>query len=629
VKVPGHVALWVAPSAVLLVTAHLIASHYRIPPPDRLGPEARAAAMSVLRIALGGDQWARPDHPQLERALSAAQPVIVTVWHEGEPVARVVARGEKVADALVAAARELPASPVAALDRAQLAAARIQVDVVGERAPLADDLPGLSIFAMHPGIDGIGAAVAGDELFALPDELARAGVLRTRQAVKVVPDLVIGYDLDKIGRMLANLGDIKHSTWLGSQVAYFRFRTDAFVEPPAAAADRTPLQLTRGVPPGPPVTADALRAAALTGARYLVAHLHENGRYVYESNLVTGKGTDPTRPRPYNLPRHAGTTYFLAELYRHTGEEFLREPIERAFRQFAQLVEEGGCTGKTPQGVDFACVSQKGDRIANLGSTALAVVALAEYHRATRDARHDDMAHRMAEWILMMQHDDGSFAHNYEVATHTIDHETQQLYYSGEAALALVRMHEVTGEARYRDAAERALDDLIGWYDFFAGGFFYGEDHWTCIAAEAAWPALKHRRYLDFCDQYGAFLRRQQMRPDDFPDLSDLAGTYGVTPFVIPNNTPVGSRTEAMLSAYLLGEHHGSPSEPLRQQILRSMEYALRQQVRPDSDFAVSPKADGLGALPASSINRAVRIDYVQHICSAMVRSIPLVEREQ
>ena len=64
--------------------------------------------------------------------------------------------------------------------------------------------------------------------------------------------------------------------------------------------------------------------------------------------------------------------------------------------------------------------------------------------------------------------------------------------------------------------------------------------------------------------------------------------------------------TEAMLSTYLLGKYHGRPSEPLRQQILRSMEYALRQQVRPANDFAVAESVNGLGALPASSINRAL-----------------------
>jgi hypothetical protein len=197
----------------------------------------------------------------------------------------------------------------------------------------------------------------------------------------------------------------------------------------------------------------------------------------------------------------------------------------------------------------------------------------------------------------------------------------------GEAALALVRMHTAFGEPRYIRAAERALDWLVGWYDFFGGGFFYGEEHWTCIAAEAAWPTLRDDRYREFCDGYADFLRRQQLRAEDFPDQADLAGTYGVSPFIVPNNTPVGSRSEAMISAYLLDEHHGMRSEPLRQQILRSMRYALRQQVRPEGDYWIAPSARATGAIPSSSIDPNVRIDYVQHVGSAMLRSAPLVAR--
>ena len=143
-----------------------------------------------------------------------------------------------------------------------------------------------------------------------------------------------------------------------------------------------------------------------------------------------------------------------------------------------------------------------------------------------------------------MQRDDGSFRHLYDPATHAPDETAQLFYYSGEAALALARMYAVTKEPRYRDAAVRALDWLVGWYDFFLGGFLYGEEHWTCIAAEALWPDVQDPRYEHFCDGYAAFLRDQQNQPGDFPDADDLAGAYEVSPFVPPYNFSAGSRTE-------------------------------------------------------------------------------------
>ncbi len=610
-------ATFVLPSAVLFALSTWVRVHYRIEPPERLGPDARAAAIAPVRAALEGAAIARPRHPELERSLEDGGPVVVNVWRLGKHVARVSGSGPRIADAvhsaagaLAAAVRELP------LDVRK--SCRIQLDVVGPRGPLMTDVPGLSLFAMHGGIDGLGAVVGGEDRVLLPDELAREKLLHSNKPIAFIPDFNLGLNLPRADKLLSG-GDGG-----SGERSYFRFRSDSFVE--AADGARPPLPLTRGRPPGPELTAAALKEAALSGGRFLVAHLADNGRYVYETNLATGRGSDPKRARPYSLPRHAGTTYFLAELYRHTGEEFLREPIERAFRTFAELVVKGGCSGKTPAGADFACVNEEKERFAGLGSTALAVVALVEYRRATGETSYDDLARAMGEWILMMQRPDGSFAHRYEVRAGKKDEKSQLLYYSGEAALALVRLHEVYRDPRYLAAAERALDWLVGWYDFFAGGFFYGEEHWTCIASEAVWPALKKDRYREFCDGYADFLRRQQFAAGDFADMDDLAGVYGVTPFIVPNNTPVGSRTEAMLSTYLLDRYHGRDNQPLREQILRSMRYALGRQVRPDSDFAFVAGAQPTGAFTASAIDPTVRIDYVQHICSAMLRTAALLD---
>ena len=173
-------------------------------------------------------------------------------------------------------------------------------------------------------------------------------------------------------------------------------------------------------------------------------------------------------------------------------------------------------------------------------------------------------------------------------------------------------------------AVERDLDALISWYDFFAGQFFFGEEHWTCISAEAIWPDLKHDRYREFCSDYAAFLRGEQFAPGETPGQEDLVGAYSVTPFFVPNNTPIGSRSEAMISSYLLTTYHGRPDENIRQQVLRSMAYLLRQQVRAESDW-YTPARAAEGGMPTSAINRSVRIDMVQHTCSAMLRAIPLL----
>ncbi|TMQ22508.1 MAG: hypothetical protein E6J90_12325 [Deltaproteobacteria bacterium] len=615
-------AVWTLPAALCLAVTAIVYAAFRIAPPARLDAAERTAVMASLRAALDGPAAA----PDVHRPL--AGPLVVTVWSGGKSVARFDAAGADLAQATLAAAQAMRGSlEVRALSPADRAAARLQVDIVtgtgrlGGGSWLVDHLaiPGIAdMLPINPGVEGIGADVGGRPVLLLPHELAGYKLLAAKRPSEAMPDLAMGADLARIGQLLASRAGAAAPV---APAALYRFRTDSFVEPVDHAG--APLPLVRGLPPPPVLSARTLREAALRGGRYLVAHLAPNGRYVYEHDLWTGAASDAMRPGgAYSMPRHAGTTYFLAELYRITRESWLREPIERAFAHLADLLAGGGCAGVLPDGTAYDCVLDRGESTAHLGSTALAVVALAEYQRATDDHRYLALAQRLAAWLLTMQRADGSFRHLYDVKTRTPDETAELLYYSGEAALALARMHTITGEARYAAAAGRALDWLVGWYDFFVGGFFYGEEHWTCIAAEALWPAVQRDAYRAFCDGYGAFLRAQQAEPGDYPDEDDFAGAYNLTPFVVPFNTPAGSRTEAMISAYLLGVHHGAPDPRIAAQIRAALQYALRQQIRPDSDFDVVGQGDG--AIPATPIDRNIRIDYVQHVCSAMLRASEL-----
>lgn len=624
------VAVWTLPSLVFLAIVAKVYGTWRIDVPPPLGPEARAAVMATLRSGLEGKAVVAPEHRELTRRLAHEGPLAATVYLEGRMLARLDGYGATIADAARTAAELMGHHPaIAQLDAAQRAAAELKVDVVVARGPIERDHPVLQLVALHPGVEGLGVTLADDATvrsLLMPDEMFLMGLLAKKPLTKLMPEIGMGVEFAKADQILATRVAIKWSDWDKRPRRYYRFRTDAFVEAPDRR--QPPLTLYRGLPDGPPVTPEVLRAAALDGARYLVEHLGPNGRYIYERNLTSGQGTDPLRPGPYSIPRHCGTTYFLAEVYRFTKEEWLREPIERAFAHMNDLVLAGGCTRTLPDGTELACVIDKGGTVANLGSTALGVVALAEYQRATGDTRYLPLATRLTNWMLWMQRPDGSFRHRYNVKTQVADDVTMDLYFSGEAALALARMYEVTKDERYAKASEAALDWLVGWYDFFVGGFLYGEEHWTCISAEALAPYKKKWAWLDFCNGLARFWGESQPHPGERPDQWDLVGSHIMTPFVMPQNTPAGSHTEARISTYLLGRYHGQPSRALRREILETLHYLLRQQIRPENDYAVVARAKGLGAVPANPVDRNVRIDYVQHVCSAMIRAVELAEEE-
>jgi hypothetical protein len=492
--------------------------------------------------------------------------------------------------------------------------ARIQIDVVSARARFLAATSTLRTMGLVPGRDGLGATTSGGEVLLIADELVALRLLSERKPVPFVDFLGGSSD----GLDFARAEKLIHQRSQGRRVqGYFRFRAETFVEGPA---DGPPIPLERGMAPGPEPTPAALREAAVAAGRYLVAQQIPSGRYVYEVDLSSGRRTDPLDPESeYNLPRHAGTTYFLGELFASTRDPEIGAAAARGLQFLAEMVERGSCKGSLPDGEPYACVAD--EPTASLGSTALAAVALAEHRLAQGDPKHDALHRALLSWLLYMQRSDGSFAHVYRVK------EQQRVfvhkrYYAGEAALALVRGHEVFGDPRYLDAAERALDDQVRWYDFFVGRFVIDEEHWTCLAAEAAWPRLKHDRYRRFCQKYAQVLRAHQFRPDD-SGQPELAGGYGITPFVVPGNNATGTSTEAMISAYLLTRHHGAPDELIRGQILAALRYLMRQQVRPETEFA-TPATSARGGVPASPVRPQVRIDTVQHVGSAMLRASEL-----
>jgi hypothetical protein len=628
-------AVWTGPSLFFLTLVSIVYFAFRIEVPARADAAARTDAMAVMRAALTGAP-PPPASPRLGVGLEDQGPIVTVVYLDGLEVARAVGYGATWQAALTAAATELAKAKFMQRDADTRARARIRIDAVVGRGPFPGEhvvfdtfaVGGVTnLFAINPGLEGIGASVDGKEVVLVPHDLIAAPEkpLQKVRPFKVAQDVTMGVDLKKIDGMLVRLAGAKPQT---KPTGHFRLRVDSFAERALADRAQAPVSLYRDMPARPPLSSKALREAALEGGRYLVAHLGPNGRYVYNHNLNTGVTTDPMRPGEYSIPRHAGTTYFMAELYRLTKEEWLREPIERAFNHLQDLVDESGCHGTTPSGEPFSCVADRGAATADLGSTALGVVALAEYQRATNDTRYLDLATRLTTWLLFMQRPDGTFRYYMNIKTKVVDEEKWAMYYAGEAALAFARMGVVTGDPKYGEAAGRAIDRLVTAYDFFLGGFFYGEEHWTCISAEAAYPAVKRDKYRTFCNGYGAFLRQQQAEVGDYPDEDDLSGAYNQppTPFVMPFNTPAGSRTEAMISAYLLGHHHGKPEPEIRAQIMAALHYTLGQMITPEGDISSAGSLRVHGAMPGSPIDRVVRIDYVQHVCSAMIRAAAMMD---
>lgn len=376
------------------------------------------------------------------------------------------------------------------------------------------------------------------------------------------------------------------------------------------------LRSTPGRAPGAAsqVTAESLSAPVVRGAmldlaRYLARGIEDDGHYRYLVDATTNR----TLPG-YDWPRHAGTTYFLAQAAAVSHEPAIAMACLRA----ASLMRASAVSACG----DAACIGKE-DRV-ELGSSALALIAFVEIVRTGLDPTYEPLVRDVARFLRASQRADGEFMHEYDrAAGRPVD--VQYLYYSGEATLALARAYRVTRDAADLAAARRGLAHLVGpAWSFFGDRYYFGEEHWTCQAA-ADLP-LPDAGAVDFCVRWQRYGRAMQGRAGD--SAYDDDGAYGVGPVMTPRLTPVASRCEAGAATLALlrtkGPEATREADALDRQLRRSLALLVRRQLAPGpAELFADPDAV-YGAMPGSEVDLELRIDYAQHAGSAMVRWLEL-----
>ena len=198
------------------------------------------------------------------------------------------------------------------------------------------------------------------------------------------------------------------------------------------------------------------------------------------------------------------------------------------------------------------------------------------------------------------------------------------MFASEQAAFALVLAARRWPQDPWLTAAERALDALtIHKYEGdFLSAFFYGADHWTCLATHAAAPIIKKQAYLDFCLGYARFLQRLQYRFEKGEGDVTYHGHYGFG-FLSPPQAPAtGGFTEGVMGALLLAEAYQIPSDDLRDlyaQVFASVEALTNDQVTSLSRWNIKNFERAEGAFRRSLVESEVRVDFVQHSLSALL----------
>jgi len=461
-------------------------------------------------------------------------------------------------------------------------------------------------FALIPGRDGVMAELGDKTAWVTVDDLLAAQAY-DRASTFLDPSLGMGTHHATVLHLLATeLGVTPAEVAEKARVRRVRFERRVVGEAP-------PRNIR-----GESLDREEVKAAVREAANHLARGVDADGRYRYLLDAITNQSVEG-----YNWPRHAGTTYFLAQ-----SAALLDDPVVRyaCLRAAARLRDEmmKDCGANK-------CITDGGD--ADVGSSALALIAFAEIVRTGADPSYRPALVQLASFLRAQQRPDGELMHYFDrTAGKPID--KQVLYYTGEAALGLARAHRITGDPEDLRAATRALSRLSGQgWSFFGSRYYFSEEHWTCQAMADLWSRAPDAEALTFCLRWHEYQRRLQHVDGDSP--FDADGSFGFGPFVTPRTTPAASRGEAAAAALEVmkadptagttdASQHAETVRLLDDELRRAIAFVMRAQLRPGPRHLFAQPAEVMGAMPGSAVDMKLRIDYVQHAGSMMIRWLEL-----
>ncbi|HJK97669.1 MAG TPA: hypothetical protein RMF84_10630 [Polyangiaceae bacterium LLY-WYZ-14_1] len=585
-------SLGLAVSALLILAAGVATAAWsRIP----AGPSVPASVQRWVFAALAptppGVASRAASAPPEEAEGIRAEVVLIDRFVRGRRRDRVVSR-DGLVDA-VARARETWGSTDA---RADDDAPRVEhvVTLVDGEGPIVLGVPFLTQLEVVPVHEGLVGRFGDEAAYLTPSDLAAEGAYDGAVDTPV-PDLSFGLDVPAARARLARALDAPDP----EAVTLRRIRA------------RTLLRTPYPNPEPARLTPDLLRNAALDGARFLLRHQRPSGRTTYRFDARRGRAAGG-----FSLTRHAGSTWFLAQAAT-LGDH---APSRQGARNALRWIERSAVTRC---GADEEhCVAQGG--VGSVGPTALTALAAAELLVGGPDAEVEALLRGLTAFLRAQQRPDGELMHGYDLRRQEpID--VQQMFFSGEAALALLRAHDALGDPRDLATARRLLSHLTGaGWDFFGSRYYYGTEHWTCLSVGAAWERAPSPEGIDFCRRWADWNERLQFEGGDSP--WEVAGAFGAGPLVVPRLTHAATNAEGMISIYEVGQAQGRPDPSLAGTIEATLRLLLRWRFAPGPTHLFDRPEAAFGGIPESPASTMVRNDYVQHAGSALLRWAELLD---
>jgi len=614
---------------VVIGRAHIL---YRVGDPAEIDDAQRRSITGYLRAQLGGPRAegslaAPPDEPfrgvdGQVRVVVALRPSVGSC-RGGRAISRRTGSGRTIRAAL---------DDVASQIRRDWRRARGRSDCTGDHPSVLAE--GLSTVTIQVELVHRMATIsdrAEDRLYYLV-ELGREGVWlrRGRNTWLLTPTQTIHRAVENAEAMVERLGrwnDQPANAWRDDGYEFGRFETLAWVElePGDAGSIR---ELYRGVPlvRMADITRESVVDALVQGARFLARHQTERGEYRYLYRPL--RTSQETRwAEGNNIVRHTLCPLVVIRAHHLQPDPELLASARRAIDYpLSFLRRDGDRCHVWYQDQDSPRHNAK------MGTVAGLVMSIVELHAIGEDiSDYRDELECLGNQIMAMLGEDGEFVH-YDVPAGHPFHGRHNTIYPGELMLALARLHDFTGEARYREGFDRAMQFQRDWFHRLRSETtedgIYDERHRVDLISFEPWGIMAlddmHRQHpdddrypevafelVDFVDGFFQFdLDRAQ--------YADYLGSYFKTQQELPAINSCGY-SEGAAAAYSIALRTGERVEERRQALLFGIRFVMQLQYHSDRSlfYMLDPEAAEGGFRYNLSYSR-VRNDYMYHAMNAL-----------
>jgi len=496
-------------------------------------------------------------------------------------------------------------------------------------------------YEVEPGVDGLILRSGDKEGVILPGDAVTRGWLTPRVLKRTVK-------IDTMLRQLCRDARGSRDLWSLPGTDLYKFRSFCFGRP---VPDGSVVELYRGNVLLDDVDSQAILDGLEEAGLWLLRTVKPDGSFDYEYFPNTNAGS-----KGYNIVRHAGCVYGLFHMYNLAlTEPQLKDDandfLEAGIRAMGWVYDNLG-TPRHAEGDELVALIDERKR-ASSGAAALTLLSFLERpsvdqvsHPVLRErlGRPEDEAivEGLGSFLLDMVSEDGRVFKNHrdryrvckgkdgepledvtEFPRQYCLGEKEPLYYPGETMLALIRLHEVTGEERWLEGARRIGDWQVARYNDLRPN----PDHWVMQALWHLYQVTSDESYAAAGIRMGDRYASEQF-PPHWPPFRDYFGAYRRHNDV-PRTTRACSRSEAMGGIVHIAWASGRDAEPYEDALVRAAEHLLENQWRPLNSYFLPNPDKARGAIRMGLVDNHCRIDNNQHAVVGLHRALEVARKRE